>query len=148
MTANTARQYLQIMTACPSGNYDGCGVCDGDNTQCQCEVYHGFETQRMSFVLLEWSLASLMDEIQTSVDLLHQIENKIDNANVDQTRQEISDLMTFYNDELTPYSGDVAEFTAELQASTPKASLTAMDQSASPEADGTLPFVPSFNIHF
>jgi len=146
----TARMYLQIVTACPSGVFDECGTCDGDNSLCQCVVYHGFEAERMSFVLLDWTISNLFTEINDAIQTIDSTLTVLSDTTVPnpELRQQISDLMTFYNTDLTPYCGDVQDFLNELEAVTPNSPEALIDFSADPGVDGSLPFVPSFNINF
>lgn len=149
-TTGSARVYLQIVTGCPSGVFDECGTCDGDNSLCQCVVYHGFQSERMSFILLEWSLQNLISEVETALDTISSTMADLQDATptTGELRQQISDLMTFYDDELSPYCGDVHDFTNQLLAVAPRSSLNAIDRSASSQADGSIPFVPSFSVNF
>jgi len=151
VTSGTGRQYLQIVTSCPSGQFDECGTCDGDNSQCQCVVYHGFQSERMTFILFEWSLHNLMSEVLDTLTVIAGTQNALAFGTMPsngELRQQISDLMNFYNMELTPYCGDVQDFTNSLSSAVPKASLTAIDESAFPDVDGSIPFVPSFVVDF
>jgi len=141
-----ARDYLRIVTACPSGVFDSCGVCEGDNSQCQCVVYHGFETERMSHVLLEWSLENLIAEVENSQTILTDTLLALDSATPSDPvlRQQIYDLMNFYNDDLTNYCGDLWSFMTQLESATPQPPEAIIDASATSDPNGAVPWIPGF----
>jgi len=143
-----ATVYLRIVTACPSGVFDACGTCEGDNSTCQCVVYHGFETQRMSFILFEWSLGQLINEIESGSNTLRDTLTALDTTAASDAflRQQIYDLMNFYNGDLTHYCGDLSMFMTELESVTPTPPQAFIDASATAESDGVVPYIPAFPL--
>lgn len=50
--------------------YDDCGVCDGDNSTCHCVKYHGFRTEVLDYMLVQYNIDQILWKIQHIMDTL------------------------------------------------------------------------------
>jgi len=102
----------------------------------------------MSFVLFEWSLDNLISEVESGITTLTNTLPLLDTSTPTDAvlRQQIFDLMTFYNADLTDYCGDLYSFMTELETATPLDPEALIDETNNPVPEGTLPFIPGFAI--
>jgi len=47
------------------GEYDSCGVCNGDNSTCMCVFYHGYHVTKLDYLLLQYTIDQLLIDMQT-----------------------------------------------------------------------------------
>jgi len=115
--------FLDLEEPCPEG-FDACGQCGGDNRTCQCVIYHEFRNTRMAYILLTWSLEKIVEKLDTTIEILIQIESIVKSPEFDDDllrgnytlSAEVNYMMDFYNLCLTDYCADVTEFTEMLDA--------------------------------
>lgn len=97
---------------------DGCNVCDGDNSTCMCVKYHGFKTDVLEYMLVQYTIDQTLWKIQHVLDTLILIMEDLEEYN---GPADLGVLIHYLNefcaDCLDNYSYSLDKFTYEVKQS-------------------------------
>jgi len=65
---------FDVRADCPSGRFDICGECDGDNRTCTCACYHGFRTNYMAYQLFRFGLEQISAQANQTLTTLRKVQ--------------------------------------------------------------------------
>lgn len=100
------------------GQYDDCGICAGDNSTCHCVYYHGFHTDKMEYMLVQYTIDQTLWKIQHVLDTLILIMEDLEDYNGPaDLGVMIHYLNEFCEDCLASYSYSLDKFTYEVKQS-------------------------------
>jgi hypothetical protein len=51
-----------------------CGVCNGDNSTCECRTYVGYTIYELDWLLYRWSVIASLVKINETIELLKEIK--------------------------------------------------------------------------
>lgn len=100
------------------GKYDECGVCAGDNSDCSCVKYHGFRTDAMDYLLIQYTIDQTLWKIQHVLDtLILTMEDLEEYSGPADFGVMIEYLNSFCETCLATYSLSLDQFTYEVKQS-------------------------------
>merc|ERR1711974_541674 len=99
--------------------YDDCGVCGGDNSTCSCVFFHGIHTDRLEWILLNYTLGNTLGKLNYSHYILNQTLALLETLDQDQfdleLAQQIFGIKEFCTDCLENYLAALCVFLDDLE---------------------------------
>lgn len=98
--------------------FDNCNVCGGDDSTCMCVKYHGFKTEVLEYMLIQYTIDQTLWKIQHVLDTLILIMEDLEEySGPADLGVLIHYLNEFCSDCLDNYSSSLDQFTFEVKQS-------------------------------
>jgi len=75
--------------------YDSCGVCGGDDSDCTCSRYVGYTIYELDWLLYRWSIVASLVKINETLELLKEIKGEWEDYKWDINDVEINDYIEY-----------------------------------------------------